>query len=159
MTQLQTAQTQVITPLKDLVAARLETDKRISALEKELKPLKEAKQQLNAEIIAEFKRRGEFSTRVESASVSLSVRKTAVVTDEKKVIAQLREQGLTDYITESLDEIFEDLKREMIIGDKPLLDGVQITETEFVSIRKNDKEPRKKEPRKVVVGDYKKLNQ
>lgn len=86
-------QTQVVIPLVDLVNARLEADARIKKLEEKLEPLKEAKKEINNKIIEEFKRRGEYSTRIPGATVSLSVRKTAVVVDEPKVIAQLKEAG------------------------------------------------------------------
>lgn len=147
-------QAQVVIPLVDLINARLEADKRISEIEEQLKPLKEAKQELNARIIEEFKRRGEFSTKIEGATVTLSVRKTAVVVDEAAVVQELKETGLTDYISERLNDLFEGPKKQIAAGEIPPPKGMIIQESEFISIRKNEK----KDARKVVTNEFKKLS-
>ncbi len=149
----ETQEAQVVVPLVSLVNARLEADKRIAELESELKPLKEAKANLNTEIMEEFKRRGEFSTKIEGATVSYSVRKTAVVTDEQAVIEQLKAANLHQYVSESLNELFDEPKKLIAEGKETLLPGMEIRETEFISIRKNDK----KDPRKLVSGEFKKI--
>lgn len=146
-------QTQVVIPLVDLVNARLEADARIKKLEEKLEPLKEAKKEINNKIIEEFKRRGEYSTRIPGATVSLSVRKTAVVVDEPKVIAQLKEAGLEQFLSESLNDLFDVTKKLIANGEQPLIEGMEIKETEFVSIRSNDKD----DARKVVTSDFKKM--
>jgi hypothetical protein len=145
----------VVIPLVDLINARLEADRRIAEFEDQLKPLKEAKQEINRQIIEEFKRRGEFSTKVEGATVTLSVLKTAVVVDEAAVIQELKDTGLTQYISESLNELFDGPKKQIAAGEMPPPKGMVIQESEFISIRKNDK----KEARKVVTSDFKKLSQ
>lgn len=146
-------QAQVVIPLVAWVNARLEADARIKKLEEKLEPLKKAKKKINNKIIEEFKRRGEYSTRIPGATVSLSVRKTAVVVDEGKVIADLKEIDGQQYISESLNNLFEGLKKDMAAGARPLLEGMEIKETEFVSVRENSKE----DGRKIVTGDFKKL--
>jgi len=147
-------QAQVVIPLVDLINARLEADRRIAEIDEQLKPLKEAKQELNAKIIEEFKRRGEFSTKIEGATVTLSVRKTAVVVDEDAVVQELKETGLTDYISERLNDLFEGPKKQIAAGEIPAPKGMLIQESEFISIRKNEK----KDARKVVTNEFKKLS-
>jgi len=144
----------VVTPLKVLIHAQLEADKRIAELEAELKPLKEAKSEIKSQILQEFKRRGEFTTRVDGATATLSVRKTAVVVDEPALMAELKARGLDQYITEALTEEFDGVKKLMATGDEPLMPGVEIRETEFISIRKNEKA----DPRKVTAGEFVKLD-
>lgn len=146
-------QVKVLTPLKDLIYAVLEADKRIAELETELAPLKEAKKEIKAKIAEEFKRRGEFTTRVEGATATMSVKKTAVVLDEQKVIKELKEVGLDEYVVLSLAEAFDSVKKEIALGKSPLINGMEIKETEYVSIRKNDKA----DARKIVTGEFKKL--
>jgi len=145
----------VLTPLTQLVAGYLEAKDRIKKLEAKLEPLKEAEKAIKLEITKVFKeeRPGEFSSRVAGATISLSVRKTAQVIDEAKVVEQLKAAGLTDYISETVNELFDEPKKLMAAGKQELLEGMQIKETEFISIRSNDKE----DARKVITGDFVKL--
>lgn len=145
----------VLTPLTELVSAYLEAKQHIEALEKELEPLKEAEKAIKAEIIKVFKeeRPGEFSTRVLGATVSLSVRKTAQIIDEPLVVKQLQDMGLTSYLSTTVNDLFDEPKKLMASGKEKLLDGMAIKETEYISVRANNKE----DPRKIVTGEFKKL--
>jgi len=145
---------QVVTPLKDLIYAVLEADVEIAKLEEKLTPLKEVKKVIKAQIAEEFKRRGEFTTRVEGATATMSVRKTAVVLDEQKVIKELKEVGLDEYVVLALSEAFESVKKEIALGNSPLINGMEIKETDYISIRKNDKA----DARKITTGEFVKLN-
>ncbi|MEW6126711.1 MAG: hypothetical protein AB1757_06710 [Acidobacteriota bacterium] len=146
-------QTEIAIPLKDLVYAYIEAGNKVSKFEEKAKPFKDAKEAIKTKIIELFKSRGEFSSRIEGATVSLSVRKTAVIVDEVKVVEQLKEAGLTDYISERVNDLFEQPKKKIAAGEEPLLEGMIIKETEFISVRKNEKD----EPRKVVTSDFKKV--
>jgi hypothetical protein len=150
-----TNQTEVVYSLKELVEGYIEARDRIKKFQEEIEPVKKAKEYIQNELIRIFKGRGEYSSRIEGATVSLSVRKTAVIVDEAKVIGQLKEAGLTDYISESLNDLFEQPKKDMAAGKAPLLEGIEIRETEFISVRENDKD----DARKVVTQDFHKLNQ
>ena len=79
-------QPQVIVPLVDLVQGYIEARDRIKQFDEEydknVVPLKEARDQFKTEIVKVFKERKEFSTRVQGATVSLSVRRTAKIWDE-----------------------------------------------------------------------------
>lgn len=148
----------VLTPLKDLIGAYVEARDRLKVLDEEYDkaaiPLKEAKQEVQSLIVEEFKRRGEFSTRIEGSTASLSVRKTVVIMDESRAVKALKDAGLTDYISETVNDLFkEGPAKEIAAGNSPLLDGMGIKETEYISVRTNEK----KDPRKIVTGEYQKL--
>ena len=144
---------QVVMSLKELVNGYIEARDKIAEFQDQAKPYKEAKELIQAEIIKTFKGRGEYSTKIEGASVSLSVRKTAVVIDEPKVIEQLRTAGLNDYISESLNELFDEPKKLIAAGKQPLLEGMEIKETEFISVRENQKD----DARKIVTQEFTKV--
>lgn len=144
---------QVVLPLKDLVYGYIEARDKVAELQEAAKPYKEAKEAIQSEIIKMFKGRGEYSTKIEGASVSLSVRKTAVVVDEAKVIEQLRAAGLDQYISESLNDLFEGVKKQIVADKGTLLEGIEIRETEFISVRENSKE----DARKIVTQDFTKI--
>jgi hypothetical protein len=143
----------VVVPLKDLVQAYMEAGEKIKGYEQQIDPLKEVRETLKQEIIKTFKERGEFSTRIEGATASLSVRKTAVVVDEATVIAQLKHRGLNQYVVESLSPDFDEAKKEMAKDPKKLIEGMTIRETEFLSVRSNDKE----DARKIVTEPFQKI--
>lgn len=149
------SEVKVLTPLTKLVEAYFEAETKIKAMEAELDPLKEAKTAIKAEIAKVFKeeRPGEFSSRVAGATIALSVRKTAQVINEPLLIQQLKKSGLANYITETTNEEFDTYKKLIASGEADLLAGMTIKETEFISIRSNDK----KEPRKIVTGEFVKL--
>ncbi len=145
------SEVKVLTPLTQLVEAYLEVDKQLA----EMDILKDVKASIKAEILKVFKeeRPGEFSSKVAGATVALSVRKTAQVIDEKAVIKQLKADGKTEYISEAVNDLFDPIKKLMASGEQELLKGMAIKETEFISIRSNDK----KDPRKLVTGEFVKL--
>lgn len=143
----------VIVPLKDLVQAYIEAGDKIKELDKLAEPYKEAKDSIKQEIIRTFKDRGEFSSRIEGATVSLSVRKTAVVVDETEVIAYLLDNNMSEFTAVSLAPEFEAMKKAMASEEMDLLPGVEIKETEFISVRKNDKE----DARKVTTEKFVKV--
>jgi hypothetical protein len=131
--------------LKDLIQALVEAKDKLKVIddkyEAEATPLKEAKKDLEAKIIQTFKDRGEYSTRIEKATASLSVRKTAQIADEKAVVQSLKSHGLSDYVEERVSDLFKDsvLKEQAKLNEADILPGVIIKETEYLSIRSNDK--------------------
>lgn len=161
MNELQTQENnvKVITPLKDLLQAFMEAKDRIKQFDEEydknVAPLKEAKEALQAEILQTFKERGEFSTRIENITASLAVRKTATITDEKALVESLKEKGLAkDYVEERVNNLFiESVLKEQSKEEKPL-NGITIRETEYLSTRSNEK----KDARKITTNDFVKIN-
>lgn len=148
-----TPKADVITPLKDTVAGYLAASEMIESLKAKLKTIKEVKETLKNDIVATLKSRGEYSSRFDGSTVTLAVRKTAVVVDEARVIEELKGRGLDVYISEQLNDLFDGPKKEIAAGNEPLPDGMVISETEYISVRKNDK----KDARKIVAGEYKRL--
>lgn len=137
----------VVIPLKDLVGAYVEARDKIKALDEEYdkaaEPLKSAKEQISLEIIKTLKDRQEFSARMDKATVSLSVRKTAKIIDEKALVAELKKKKLKDYFEPRVTELFkESVLKEMAKGE--LMPGCAIQESEFISVRTNDKEDARK---------------
>ena len=108
-----------------------------------------------------FKERQEFSTRVQGATVSLSVRRTAKIIDEAALVAHLKEIGLAkDYVAERVTELFKDsvldeltkpaISPDNTVDASKLPPGVVFQETETITARSNEK----KDARKVINGDF-----
>jgi hypothetical protein len=161
MNELQTkevSQPTVVIPLKDLVGAYVEARDKIKALDEEYdkaaEPLKTAKESIRLEIIRTLKDRQEFSARMDKATVSLSVRKTAVIIDEKVLVAELKKKKLKDYFEPRVTELFKDSILKEMAKSGELMAGCAITESEFISVRSNDKE----DARKIVTEPYVQLN-
>lgn len=137
--------------LKDLIQALVESRERIKEIdakyEEEVAPLKEAKKELEAQIIETFKERGEFSTRIEKVTASLSVKKTAQIVDEQALVHELEKQGLDDYVEVRVSDLFKESALKEQTKAKELLPGVAIKETEYLSIRSNEKS----DARKIVT--------
>ena len=107
-------------------------------------PLKIQRDQLQLEVMQEFKQLGTFSMRYDFATVSLAVRKTPKVVDEGKVIAVLKKMKLAkEYTATRLTDLFYDNMKELV-KDKSV-DGIEISETEYLSIStaKEGKDKRK----------------
>ncbi len=161
----QPRQPTVVTPLVDLVAGYVEARDRIKQFDEEydksVVPLKEARDHFKGEIVKVFKERKEFSTRVEGATVSLSVRRTAKIYDEPALVEYLKATGLgKDYVAERVTELFKDSALEELakqailangtIDQSKLPPGVVFQETETITARTNGKA----DPRKVINGDF-----
>lgn len=143
--------------LVDLMPALMEARDRIKEIdakyEEEVGPLKEAKKELEAQIIEIFKERKEFSSRIQGATVSLSVKKTAKIFNEKELVEALKTQGLTEYVEERTSDVFKDsvLKEQAKLKEgEALLPGVVVQETEYLSVRSNDK----KDARKISTNEF-----
>lgn len=156
---------QVVIPLVDLVQGYIEARDRIKQFDEEydknVVPLKEVREHFKTEIVKVFKDRKEFSTRVQGATVSLSVRRTAKIFDEAALVAYLREIGLAqDYVAERVTELFkesvlDELAKPAIQDDgtidiSKLPPGVMFQETETISAQTNAK----KDARKVIEGNF-----
>lgn len=161
-------QPQVIVPLVDLVQGYIEAGDRIKQFDEEYDknviPLKEAREHLKSEIIKVFKERKEFMTRIVGGTMSLSVRRTAKIFNEVALVAHLKEIGLAkDYVAERVTDLFKDsaleeLARQAIQDDNTvdaskLPPGVAFQETETITPHKN----KKKDPRKALEGSFTEL--
>ena len=112
-------------------------------------PLQTQRDELQAEIMQGFKELGTATMRYDFGTFSLAVRKTPQVADEKKVIAWLTKNELADeYTAVRLAPQFDALAKEAMKEGKTI-DGLEIRETEYMSITS----PSAKEDKRKVVVD------
>ena len=112
-------------------------------------PLKEKRSILQDELIADMKTQGQYSARFDFATISVSVRKTPKVIDELKTIQSVIKMDLgKEYTAVRLTDSFYDSMPSMI-KEGIEIDGVVISETEFLSIRTASEDYQEK--RKVVI--------
>ena len=138
-------QPQVIVPLVDLVQGYIEARDRIKQFDdeydKNVLPLKEAREHFKMEIVKVFKERHEFSTRVQGATVSLSVRRTAKIVNEAALVEYLKKANLAkDYVSEHVTDLFKEsaleelakvaIREDGTVDDTKLPPGVAFQETE-----------------------------
>ena len=110
-------------------------------------PIRERKDALQTEILKELSDAGQFSARFEFATVTRAVRKTPKVVDEEKVISWLKKKKLSkEYVKQRLSESFYASLGETVKQGIEV-DGVQVFETEYVSLKK----PTSDEHRKVTT--------
>lgn len=128
-----------------LVAVRKLIEREDAKFHKKVDVLKAERETLQAKVIENFKAEGQFSARYSFATVSLSVKKTPRVVDEKKVMADLKKRGLQAEYTELRpSDLFYDVLPDLIKEND--IDGVEIKETEYLSVRKpSDKEDKRKQ--------------
>lgn len=108
-------------------------------------PLKAERDSLQATITAELTKMGVLSQRFQEATVSRAVRKTVQVIDETAAVAAMKAKGLTDYVSETLSDIFWDsAAKEIAKEGKTDIDGLVVQEKEYLSIRESGKEERRK---------------
>lgn len=145
----------VVTPLKDLVQALIEVRELISGVDKQYKeqvtPLKAAKKDIELEILKNLKETEQYSARFKGATATLSVRKGVKVIDEDKAVADLKIRGLKDYYSTRLSPLFHDSLAKEVKKGNIEVDGVEVTETEYISVRTS----KKKDPRKLNVEPFK----
>jgi endonuclease III len=108
-------------------------------------PLKAERDSLQAAITAELTKMGVLSQRFQEATVSRAVRKTVQVVNETAAVAAMKAKGLTDYVSETLSDVFWESAAKQIAKDgKTDIDGLAIQEKEYLSIRESGKEERRK---------------
>lgn len=122
----------------------LELRNKIKTVEEPLKALKERRDMKQDELLKEMNRVQLFSARTEMGTVSKAVRKTLKVIDEKALVADLKKQGLTDYISEGVNELFDEMKKQAVKEGKTF-NGTELSETEYISITGSDKEDKRKQ--------------
>src|SRR5579885_3539784 len=96
-------------------------------------PIKAERDALQNKITEELKKQGQFSARFEGATVTRSVRKTVRIVDEPTLVKTLKEQGLQDYISEQVNDLWDSAAKELAKEGK-VLPGTQLEEKEFLSV-------------------------
>lgn len=116
--------------------------------EKKVGPLKAQRDAVQSEVLEDLKTSGQFSARFSFATITRAVRKTPFVSDESAVMKWLSKNKLKkEYTAVQLTDSFKKLMSEAIKTDKKI-DGVEIKETEYLSLTKADET---KERRKEYV--------
>lgn len=131
--------------VKELVQLRKDIAECDAAYEKVAAPLKQRRDEVQAHITEELKKQGVLSQRFQDATVTRAVRKTVQVVDEAKVVASLKEKGLTEYYGERLTPLFFDSPAKEIAKEgKTDIEGLVIQEKEYLSVREAAAEERRK---------------
>ena len=126
--------------IQDKAKKLVEIRKTINELRKDLDPLQEEKEKLSMEIIEDLKRAGFKSIKTDEATISRQVSQTLAIVDEKLLIKDLKKKKLTDYVKEQVDRsIWLPFSRQAIKEGLKLA-GVELRETEYISVRDNTKE-------------------
>ena len=133
------------TNVSELVKVRNEIARLDELYEQSVAPLKLKRDALQAQITEELKKMGVLSQRFQDATVSRAVKKSVQVLDEAKAVAALKEKGLEQYVSESINSMFWDSAAKQIAKEgKTDIDGLVIQEKEYLSVRISDKEERRK---------------
>jgi hypothetical protein len=128
-----------------LVEVRRQIGEYDEAYEKAVSALKLERDALQAKITEELKKAGVLSQRFQEATVTRAVRKTLHVLDETKAVAALKAKGLTDYVSETINDLFwNSAAKEIAKEGKTDIDGLVIREKEYLSVRESDKKERRK---------------
>lgn len=131
--------------VKELVEVRKAIADYDAAYEAAVGPLKARKDELQAQITEELTRLGVLSLRFQEATVTRAVKKTVQVVDEALAVSALKEKGLTDYVSETINDLFWNSAAKQIAKEgKCDIDGLAIQEKEYLSVRESDKEERRK---------------
>ena len=124
--------------VKELVECRRQIADYDEAYEKAVAPLKAKRDALQTQITEELKKAGVLSQRFQEATVTRAVRKTVQVLDETKAVAALKAKGLTDYVSESINDLFwNSAAKEIDKEGKTDIDGLAIQEKEYLSVRES----------------------
>jgi hypothetical protein len=122
--------------VEELVGLRRRIADYEQAQERALAPLELRRDTLQAKITEELKKMGVLSQRFQEATVTRSVRKTVQVIDESAPVAALRAKGLTDYVSETVNQLFFDsAAKEIAKQGKTDIAGLVIQEKEYLSVR------------------------
>ena len=130
-----------------LISLRKEIDDLDLEYEARVAPMKAEKEELQKEILKAMGNEGQYSARFEFATVTRAVRKSLSVVDEKELVKHLKETGLSDYVSERPNELFEGVKKEAV-KNGVALPGTELRETEYISLKEPEKEA---DRRKVSV--------
>ena len=134
---------------KALFELRQEINRKEEAHKQITDPLKAQRNALQAELISDMRQEGQLSARYSFATLTCFVRKTPHLIDETKAIQWLKENKLKrEYTAVRVTDAFDTLMKQAVKEEREI-DGVSVTETEFLSIRSADEE--KREKRKVVI--------
>lgn len=124
--------------IKEKVSELLKLRSLIDEKKKEIEPLQQQRDELQQNIIDHLKKQGFDSIRTKTATVAKMVSKRLVIKNENLLIADLKKRGLTDYVKERINtDIWQPFARQAV-KENIALEGTEISETEYISIRKKE---------------------
>lgn len=127
--------------LKEKTQRLLDIRKSIAGVEDEYKkvvsPLKEERDRIQEDIMKTLERSDQFSARFDFATVTRAVRKTLVIVDEPVLVQHLKKEGLTDYVSERVNDLFDGVKKEAV-KNGIAMPGTEIVESGYISLRESD---------------------
>lgn len=99
-------------------------------------PLKEEEASIRDGILESMRRTGDLTRRMETATITRSIKKSLVIIDRKALVSSLKAQGMSEYVSEDVNELFkETLAKDIAKSGETNLDGTEIRETEYLSVR------------------------
>lgn len=120
--------------MKQLLEQLAEKREQVESSMEYLRGLKEEKSAIENQILEEMNKLELKSARYDGMTATISHRKTLKVTDEKELVKYLKDNRLTDYLSERPNDLFEVYRKEAEKQEK-IVPGTEIRETEFLSVR------------------------
>ena len=125
--------------IKQKAKQLLELRKEANFVKEQLDRIKFKRDEIQRSLMEEMKQEEFNSVKVDDTMISLTVRKTLQIVNEKELMTDLKKRGLDDYVKEAVDrDLWKGLSSELIKRNETM-NGLEIKETEFVSIRNNKK--------------------
>lgn len=122
--------------IQEKVSNLLKLRSQIDEIKKQIEPLQAQRDELQQNIIQHMKKQGFDSVKTPVATIAKSISKRLVIQDESKLVEDLKQRGLTDYVKERVNNaLWMSFSREAVKQDLKLA-GTEIAETEYISIRK-----------------------
>ena len=113
---------------------------KIDGLKETMDILKGEKDNVQRELMEELGNLNLKSFKNDEITVSKSIRKTLQITDEIKLIEELESKGLkNEYVSEQIRKDLWKGFATQLVKDNKIMEGTEIRETEFLSIRNNKK--------------------
>jgi hypothetical protein len=120
--------------MKELLEQLQQVREEIKVKKEFLDEAKTRKEQIEFQVLEAMKSQELKSARYENLTATIAERNTLKVVDEKEVVVYLKEKGLTDYLSERPNDLFE-VFRKQAEKEKVEVPGMEMQSTEYLSIR------------------------
>lgn len=127
--------------IQEKVKTLLELRDEVNLKKELLDEAKFRKDQMDREIMEELRSLGFNSIKTDQASVAIAHRKSMKIVDEKAVIAMLKTRGLAKEYVDTVEKLNQYAPKAIeILAQDNEIDGVEMVDTEYISIRNNNKD-------------------
>lgn len=123
--------------MKQLLEQLAEVKKEITVKKEFLDEAKARKEIIENKILEEMNKLELKSARYDGMTATISKRKTLKVTDEKELVKYLKDNRLTDYLSERPNELFQVYLKEAEKQEK-IVPGTELTQTEYLTVRNKE---------------------